>query len=155
MVAVFSVLSIIYLLQTLIILLPHFVRANFCYLIFVVCTTPLFCQPQSQKRILTNFTEGVIHKNLLSRAEKFPQYVHLILPLMPILSQMNSVQTTHSPLSSVWILSFDLCLDLASCLFPVSLSSNIFMSISGLPYALCPIYLIFFDLIITILFAEK
>jgi len=56
-------LSAIYLLQTFIILLPHFVRASSCYLIFVVCTVPLFSQPQSQERTLTNFSERALHKN--------------------------------------------------------------------------------------------
>jgi hypothetical protein len=83
--------------------------------------------------------------------------VHRSSPLVPILSQINPVHTSHPiSLRSSLILSTHLSLRLRSGLFPSGFPTNILYAVPFVPiHATCPTHLIHLDLIIFIIFGEE
>jgi hypothetical protein len=79
--------------------------------------------------------------------------------LLPILSQIDPVDTIPSYrflLRYIFILSTHLRLDLPSCLYPSSFSTNILHAFSSPPIrATCTAHIILLDLIILIMFGEE
>jgi hypothetical protein len=82
--------------------------------------------------------------------------VHKSPPLIPILSQINSVHTTISYLSSFLILSAHLCLGLPSGLLLSSFHTNILQhSSTSSIQTTFPVHLILLDLTILLIFGNE
>jgi hypothetical protein len=102
------------------------------------------------KRVLLEklIVTKLIKKFLLLWNSKVHYQVYKILPLVPILSEMNPVHTFHSYfLRSILILSSYLCLGLMSGFFPSGFLKILYALLISIMHVKCPTHLILLNMI--------